>query len=106
MNNSYLLCGIFVMALVTYLIRVIPMVVFRRKIESRFIRSFLFYVPYSVLSAMTFPGIFFCTGNIYSAAAGTLSALFLASKKKSLVVVALGAAAITLAVQILTSSMI
>lgn len=47
-----------VMALVTYLIRMLPLVIFRKKIENRFIRSFLYYIPYAVLAAMTFPAVF------------------------------------------------
>lgn len=101
-QNSYLLAGILIMAVVTYAIRVIPMALFRKKISSRFVQSFLFYVPYSVLSAMTFPAILACTGNYYSAAAGTLTALLLAVRKKSLLIVSIGAAAVTLAVQILS----
>lgn len=101
MNRAvYIWSAIALMAVSTYLIRVIPLLVFRRKIRSPFIRSFLFYVPYSVLSAMTFPAVFFCTGNLYSAAAGTLTALFLGSQKKSLVLTASLAAAVALGVQL------
>lgn len=52
-----------VMALVTYLIRMLPIVIFRKKIENRFIRSFLYYIPYAVLAAMTFPAVFFVYGE-------------------------------------------
>lgn len=48
---------ILVMAGTTYLIRVLPMLLFRREIKSRFIRSFLFYIPYVTLAVMTFPAI-------------------------------------------------
>lgn len=87
---------ILVMAVVTYLIRMIPFTIFRRKIKSRFIKSFLYYVPYSVLSAMTFPSIFYSTGEFYSALFGTLTALVLAFFKKPLIVVALCAAGVAL----------
>ena len=63
MKTSYIILGMVVMSLTTYLIRVTPMVVFRKKITNRFVRSFLFYVPYAVLAAMTFPAIFSCTGS-------------------------------------------
>ena len=53
-----------VMALVTYLIRMLPLVIFRKKIENRFIRSFLYYIPYAVLAAMTFPAVFSSTGSL------------------------------------------
>ena len=73
---------------VTYLIRMLPLVLFRKKIQNRFLRSFLYYVPYAVLSVMTVPGIFFATGNVISAIAGTLVALALSYKGKSLIVTA------------------
>lgn len=92
---------ILVMAGVTYLIRMIPFTVFRRKIKSNFIKSFLYYVPYSVLSAMTFPSIFYSTGEFYSALLGTVTALILAYFKKPLIIVALCAAAVSLVTALL-----
>ena len=82
-----------VMAGVTYLIRMIPFALFRQKIKSRFIRSFLYYIPYTVLSAMTFPAIFYSTGNTVTAAVGTAVALILAYFNQPLIVVAVSAAA-------------
>ena len=64
-----------IMAGVTYLIRMIPFTVFQKKIRSRFVLSFLHYVPYAVLSAMTIPAIFYATGNMVTAAVGTAVAL-------------------------------
>lgn len=80
-----------VMAGVTYLIRAIPFVAFRKTIRSRFIRRILYYVPYAVLGAMTFPGIFYATSSLPSALAGTLVALVLAFFNRSLLLVALSA---------------
>jgi branched-subunit amino acid transport protein len=77
------------MAAVTYLIRMIPLTVFRKKIQNQFLRSFLYYVPYACLMAMTFPAVLYATGNIWSAAAGVAVALILAFREKSLAVVAL-----------------
>ena len=77
-----------VMAGVTYLIRMIPFTFFRKKIKSRFIRSFLHYIPYAVLSAMTFPAIFYSTDNFISAAVGTVAALVLAYLGLPLIAVA------------------
>jgi len=82
-----------VMALVTYLIRMLPFTFFNKKIKSRFVRSFLYYVPYAVLSAMTFPAIFYSTGDTRTALAGTAVALILAFFRLPLIVVALAAAA-------------
>ncbi|MCI7804837.1 MAG: AzlD domain-containing protein [Oscillospiraceae bacterium] len=86
-----LIIYIAVMAGVTYLIRMIPFTFFRRKIKSRFFRSFLYYIPYAVLSAMTIPAIFYCTGNVITAAAGTVVAVILAYFDLPLIVVALAA---------------
>lgn len=87
---------IIVMAGVTYLVRMIPFTLFRKQISSHFIRSLLYYMPYAVLSAMTIPAIFYSTGNITTATAGTLVALVLAYCKQPLIVVALAAAAAAL----------
>ncbi len=84
---------IFVMALVTYLIRMIPFTLFRMKIKSRFFRSFLYYIPFTVLAAMTIPEIFYSTGEILTAAVGTAVAVILAYFNLPLIVVALAAAA-------------
>ena len=84
---------ILVMALVTYFIRMVPFTLFRKKIQSQFIRSLLYYLPYAVLSAMTIPAIFYATGNFTTALVGTVIALVLAYLKLPLIVVALAAAA-------------
>lgn len=85
-----------VMAGVTYLIRVIPFTLFRRKITSPFFRSVLYYIPYAVLSAMTIPAIFYSTGSMVTAAVGTVVAVVLAFRRQPLIVVALAAAAAAL----------
>ena len=82
-----------VMAGVTYLIRMIPFTLFRKKIKSPFFRSFLYYIPYAVLSAMTIPAIFYSTGNITTSVIGTVVAVALAYIKLPLIVVALAASA-------------
>ncbi len=82
-----------VMALVTYLIRMLPLAVFRRKIRSRFILSFLHYVPYAVLGAMTIPGIFYSTGHVVTAAVGFAVASVMAYKKYALLPIACAACA-------------
>lgn len=81
-----------VMAGVTYLIRMIPFAAFRKQIKSRFIKSILYYLPYAVLAAMTVPAIFYSTGNIKSAAVGTVVAVAVALFDKPLIIVALAAA--------------
>lgn len=81
-----------VMAVVTYLIRAIPFAAFSKKIRSRFVQSFLYYIPYAVLAAMTIPAIFYSTGNIFTATVGTVIAFALAYFNLPLIVVALSAA--------------
>lgn len=80
---------IIVMALVTYLIRMLPLALIRRQINSRFIKSFLYYVPYATLSAMTFPAILWATGSVISAAVGFAVALWFSFREKSMITVAL-----------------
>lgn len=92
MSIPYLLIGTGIMAIMTYLIRVSPMVIFRKKIENVRIKSFLYYVPYTVLSAMTFPAVFSSTQSETSAIIGCVVAVILAYFRKGLLVVALGAA--------------
>ena len=89
------------MAVTTYLIRLIPMILFKKKIKNRFINSLLYYIPYAVLSAMTFPAIIFSSGHIISAVVGTAVALLSAFMKRSLVTTALLARAGVLIVEII-----
>jgi branched-subunit amino acid transport protein len=100
MSAGHLTLYLVVMALVTYLIRMIPFTLFRKEIKSVFFRSFLAYVPYAVLGAMTFPSIFFATSSLPSAIAGTVVALILAFFRRSLLTVAVGAAGTALAVEL------
>ena len=88
-----------VMALVTYLIRALPLTIFQGKIKNKWLRSFLYYVPYACLSAMTFPAIFFATQSVWSAVAGVAIALLLAFFNRSLITVAAGACLAVLVVE-------
>lgn len=88
-NNIYIY--IFVMAGVTYLIRLLPLTFIRREIKNTFIRSFLYYVPYVTLSVMTFPAILYATENLWSALAGLIAAIFVAWKGGSLIKVSVAA---------------
>ena len=90
-HNIYLY--ILVMAGVTYLIRMLPLALFRKEITSPFVKSFLFYVPYACLAAMTFPAILTATASVISAVIGFVVALIAAYKEKSLLTVALMACA-------------
>ncbi len=82
---------ILTMAIVTYLIRAIPLTVFTKKIKNKFVLSFLYYVPYTCLTVMTIPSIFSSTSSLLSAVAGFLVAVILGYFKKGLVTVAVSA---------------
>ena len=99
MSKGYIFLSIAVMALITYLIRVLPMVIFRKKITNMWVKSFLYYVPYVVLSAMTFPAVFSSTGSLAGSVAGCVIAVVLAYFERGLLTVAVGAAAAAFIVQ-------
>ena len=87
--TMYYLGGVLVMALVTYLPRMLPFAVFHRPVKSRFVRSFLYYMPFAVLSAMVIPSIFYSTATPWSAAVGMVIALVFSYVGFSLLPVAL-----------------
>ncbi len=91
---------------VTYLIRMLPLVLVKNKIQNPFLLSFLYYIPYAVLSAMTVPAIFFATEHIASAIAGFAIAFVLAYKNKSLVTVAASACGAVLAAELVIKYLI
>ncbi len=93
MSWSLFLPYLAVMAVVTYLIRMLPLTVYRRPIRSNFVQSFLTYIPYAVLGAMTFPDVLYSTGDLRTAAVGVVVAVVLAWRGKSLLTVALAACA-------------
>ena len=92
-NVLYLFISVAVMALVTYLVRMIPLVAFREKITSKFLMNFLYYVPYAVLAAMTIPSVFYSSSGIISAVAGFAVAVILAFFERGLLTVAVCACA-------------
>ncbi len=99
MKLPYVLACIALMAVITYLLRMLPLVLVKGQIKNSLIRSFLYYVPYAVLSAMTFPAIFSSTGSPVSATAGFITALLLSFFKKGLLTVALSAAVVVYLVE-------
>ena len=96
-DTTYLVISIAVMALVTYLIRMLPLAAFRKKIKSRFVMNFLYYVPYAVLTSMTIPAVFQSCGTspaaLVSAAVGFVVAVVLALSDRGLLTVAVSACA-------------
>ena len=89
--NTYIY--ILVMAVTTYLVRALPLTLFKKPIHNRFLKSFLHYVPTACLTAMTFPAILYATENIISGASGLTVAVLLAWKNKSLIIVAVASCA-------------
>ncbi len=89
MTTERILLVITIMASITYICRMLPIVFIRRKIKNKSFRSFLIYLPYGVMAAMVFPKIFFSTASIYSGILGAIVAFILAYKKRGLLVVAL-----------------
>ena len=106
MNNTSFFLYLLIMAGSTYLIRAIPFAAIRKKIKNTFIRSFLYYIPYTVLSAMTFPAALFATGNIFAAATGLAVAIIFAIKGKGLTVVAVAATITVLLTEIVMTYLI
>ena len=88
MNNKSYFCYLILMALSTYLIRALPFALVKNKIENTFIKSFLAYIPYSVLTAMTIPAIFYAPNSVVAASVGLFVAVMLSLRNASLMTVA------------------
>ena len=97
LDNKIFVPLLIAMAVTTYLVRMIPFTLFRKKLEKPAVKAFFDYIPYTVLSAMTFPAILYATGSVITAAIGFAAALILGFLEKSLIVVAVGACIATLA---------
>lgn len=91
MNNTHFFLSLLFIAGSTYLIRALPFALLRGKIRNRFFLSFLHYVPYAVLTAMTLPGALYATGSMTAAALGLFVAVFLSVRGKGLTTVAAAA---------------
>ena len=116
MNNVYLLLAVAAMAISTYLIRAVPLVVFRKKLNNKYLYSFLNYIPYAVLTALIVPGILYSTKsavsvdsiatsqNIITACIGGAVAIILSLLKRSLIVVAVASTVAVYLAQLILSS--
>ena len=87
MNKNFFIL-LAAMSVTTYLVRMIPFVIFRTDIKSKFIRDFLYYIPYCVLGAMTVPYIFYAGGDTLTSCIGFATAFILAYFRFSLITVA------------------
>lgn len=101
MNNDQFFIYLMIVSLSTYLIRAVPFSLIKKKISNIFVKSFLSYIPYTVLAAMTFPAALYVTGTIISAAVGLFVALIFAIKNKSLMLVAIIACVSALLVELI-----
>ncbi len=101
MDNFSYFSYLLLMAGSTYLIRAIPFALMKKKIQNKFIRSFLYYIPYTVLTAMTFPAALYVTDSVISAGCGLIAAVILAVKNKGLTVVAAASCGTVLLVELI-----
>jgi branched-subunit amino acid transport protein len=99
MNSQQFLYAVLAMAVVMISFRVIPILFFKNKIKNKFLQSFLAYIPYAVLTSMTFPEVFRSTSSTLSASVGVVAALILAYFGQSLLVVALSSTAVVFVVE-------
>lgn len=100
MSQGSVYASILIMAAVTYLIRMLPLTLIRKPIKSRFVRSFLYYVPFATLTVMTFPAILTDAGSPWAGLAALATATALAWKKKGLILVALAACTVAFLVNL------
>jgi branched-subunit amino acid transport protein len=101
MDNTKFLIYLVAMAGVTYLVRMVPLVLVNKPIKNKYILSFLYYVPYTVLSVMTVPAIFYATDSYISAAIRFIVAVVAGLLKQSLVKVAVFSSVAVLVAELL-----
>ena len=101
-RELYFFLALLMTAGVTYLIRALPLLLIRKRIKSRFIRSFLYYVPYVVLSVIAFPAILYCTDSVISSALAAIVCALLAYFGRGLLTCMLGSVLIVLIVQVIS----
>lgn len=103
MTGLKLVEAMVIMAVVTYIIRLVPLTFFRKRITNPYIKAFLNFVPYAVLGAMTFPDVFSSSGSTLSAIIGVIVAFILAYKNKGLLTVSIAACIAVFAVEVITN---
>ncbi|MCL2313309.1 MAG: AzlD domain-containing protein [Firmicutes bacterium] len=99
MNNRVILTAILAMFVVAYSMKMIPLIFCKKKIKNRFISSFLFYIPFAVLTSMTIPEVFTSTSSGLSAAFGVVVAVTLGFMNQGLLLVSLAATAVVFVVE-------
>lgn len=93
--------SIAVLAVTLYIVRMLPLTLIRKEIRNKYIRSFLYYVPYVTLTVMTFPAVLSATDSVVSAAAGFIVAVCMAYRNRSLFQVAIGGCVTVFLVELL-----
>lgn len=106
MDNREFFIYLAILAGSTYLIRAVPFAAMKEKVKNRFVQSFLYYIPYAVLTAMTLPAALYATDSVFSAAVGLGTAIVFALRGKGLTVVAVAACAAVLLAETLIGLMI
>ena len=101
MNNNSFFIYLLILVLTTYLIIAIPFSLITKKVTNKYIKSFLHYIPYTVLAAMTLPSALYVTGSVYSAVAGLIVALLVSVRKSNLTIVAVAAVLGSLIVEVI-----
>lgn len=100
-SNTQFFTYLLLMAATTYLLRAVPFFAFSKKIKNRYIRSFLYYIPYTVLTVMTLPAALYATGSVVAAAIGLVAAVVVAIKSKNLLLTALTSCTVVLIIELL-----
>ena len=100
-SNTQFFTYLLLMALTTYLLRAVPFFAFSKKIKNRVVRSFLYYIPYTVLTVMTLPAALYATGSVVAAAIGLVAAVVVAIKSKNLLLTALTSCTVVLIIELL-----
>lgn len=101
MNNKVFFIYLLILVLTTYLIRAIPFSSFTKKIKNKYVKSFLYYIPYTILAAMIFPSALYVTGNIIASIVGLSVAIVVSYFKSNLTLVAVAACIGALIVEII-----
>ena len=99
MDNKFLIAIILLMFLISYLMKMVPMVFCKGKIKNKFLNSFLYYIPFAVITSMTIPEVFHSTSSIISASCGVALAVVLGLMGQSLLVIALSSTVIVFIVE-------
>ena len=99
MTTQKLVYAAIFMGIIMLLLKLVPLLLFKGKIKNKFLQSFLAYIPYAVLTSMTFPEVFHSTSTVIGASIGVIGAIILAYCGQSLIVVTIGSAAIVFAAE-------